>query len=623
MEGVEGKGDPNGETRPIVSSSSPAGNGTQSRETGDIHVGLPAISARGKSSPQQKACSGTAELSISVEGESPLKVKMKLSTLSLDKGGISGKAKGLSRRKLALPTRANAPTPSSTAAAAAQADADYFATKNRTSTRMPKRKLSSYAEKDEDDLGDADSGHSAAGGTTRKAAATSKRSQRKVAKRFEDDYVDEINDEEFLLPPEEIDPSEGIIDINQVEAPPPGTLSSLWYSRECVLHVFVVDKILGWKTRPVRTLEVEKTVAPPAGASTMAPATNDSGAAVAVSAVVPAVEEKPDATILPEKATKWSATAIAETISDPKARMEISRINPPQCPEVVKIAAVKKNQRACRNGGAPPYKFVARRSKTEREEVVLVKWRGRSYLHCSWERISDLEAMDPTKTTAKTKIRKYMQNQEVSSGWNWKAVLEKERRAFHEHGHGSHAREIEREDKYAPTEEEECFPTDFVEIERILACDESEMNMNVFPKQRALIALAAERDALEAEKSDDGKSEGGRSGATTPVPGCSVQGGSCDKKKNAEDGSGANGNESDDSWDPEGILYLHVCPFFKVPLPRRILLRTLILTLHPSRPLSNCVIQFCRLCKICRQIQRPAAVRSDLGILASYQERRS
>ena len=561
MEGVEGKGDPNGEARPVASSSSPAENGTQPRDTRDI--GLPDISAREMSSPQQKACSGTAELSISVEGESPFKVKMKLSTLSLDKGGISGNAKGLSRRKLALPTRANAPTSSSAAAAAAaQADADYFATKNRTSTRMPKRKLSSYAEKDEDDLGDADPGHSSAGGTTRKAAAASKRSQRKIAKRSEDDYVDEINDEEFLLPPEEIDPSEDIININQVEAPPPGTLSSLWYSRECVLHVFVVDKILGWKTRPVRTLEVEKTVAPPAGASTIAPATNDSGAVVAVNAGLPAVEEKPDATILPEKATKWSATAIAETISDPKARMEISRINPPQCPEVVKIAAVKKNQRACRNGGAPPYKFVARRSKTEREEVVLVKWRGRSYLHCSWERISDLEAMDPTKTTAKTKIRKYIQNQEVSSGWNWKAILEKERRAFHEHGHGSHAREIEREDKYAPTEEEEFFPTDFVEIERILSCDESEMNMDIFPKQRALIALAAERDALEAEKSDDGKSEGGRSGATTPVPGCSVQGGSWDKKKDAEDESGADGHESDESWDPEGMLFLHVCPFF-------------------------------------------------------------
>ena len=146
-----------------------------------------------------------------------------------------------------------------------------------------------------------------------------------------------------------------------------------------------------------------------------------------------------------------------------------------------------------------------------------------------------------------------MQSLEVSSGWNWKANLEKERRVFHEHGHGSHAREIEREDKYAPTEEEEFFPTDFVEIERILACDESEMNMDIFPKQRALNALAAERDALEADKSDDGKSEGGRSGATTPVPGFAVQSPDKDKTKGTRDEDGEDGNESDDSWDPEGM----------------------------------------------------------------------
>ena len=514
--------------------------------------------ANEKSNPQPKPSgANAAEPAVSVKSESPFKLKMKLSALPLDKGGIPRKAQGQSRKKFALPTRANAP---SSAAAAAKADADYFATKNRTSTRMPKRKLSSYAEKEEDDLGDTDSEDSE-GDYGKKVAAASKRSQRKVAKRSEDDYIDEINEEEFLLPPEEIDPSQEIVDLNQIEAPPPGTLSSLWYSRECVLHVFVVDKILGWKTRPVRTLEVEKVVVPPAGAAvsastapTSTPGDSGSVATGASSvAVEPAVEEKPDTTVTPEKATKWSAATIAETISDPKARMEVSRINPAQCPEVLKLAAVKKNRKACRNGSTPSFKYVARRSKTEREEVVLVKWRGRSYLHCSWERISDLEAMDPTKTTAKTKIRKYMQNLEVSSGWNWKANLEKERRVFHEHGHGSHAREIEREDKYAPTEEEEFFPTDFVEIERILACDESEMNMDIFPKQRALNALAAERDALEAEKSDDGKSEGGRSGATTPVPGFAAQTFDKDKAKDVGNQEGEDGDESDDSWDTEGM----------------------------------------------------------------------
>lgn len=550
MEGKERSGDANGDVRPA----------SPSRNVTTIASKMPA-EEKSMSQPKPSAAVTAAEPSISVKSESPFKLKMKLSALPLDKGGIPRKAKGQNRKKFALPTRANAPS----AAAAAKADADYFATKNRTSTRMPKRRLSSYAEKEEGDLGDTESEDSAGdygGSGMKKAPAASKRSQRKVAKRSEDDYIDEINEEEFLLPPEEIDPSKDIVDLNQVEAPPPGTLSSLWYSRECVLHVFVVDKILGWKTRPVRTLEVEKAVVPTVGSAVSAPASTSgdsgnfavaAGAGADAGTTEPSVEEKPDTTISPEKATKWSATTIAETISDPKARMEVSRINPAQCPEVLKIAAIKKNQKACRNDSTPPFKYVARRSKTEREEVVLVKWRGRSYLHCSWERISDLEAMDPTKTTAKTKIRKYMQSLEVSSGWNWKANLEKERRVFHEHGHGSHAREIEREDKYAPTEEEEFFPTDFVEIERILACDESEMNMDIFPKQRALNALAAERDALEAEKSDDGKSEGGRSGATTPVPGFAVQSPDKDKTKGTRDEDGEDGNESDDSWDPEGM----------------------------------------------------------------------
>ena len=563
MEGTERSGDANGDVRPAVSSASTSRNVTTTAST------MPA-NEKSNSQPKPSAAVTAAEPSISVKSESPFKLKMKLSALPLDKGGIPRKAKGQNRKKFALPTRANAPS----AAAAAKADADYFSTKNRTSTRMPKRKLSSYAEKEEDDLGDTDSEDSTGdygGSGKKKAPAASKRSQRKVAKRSEDDYIDEINEEEFLLPPEEIDPSEEIVDLNQVEAPPPGTLSSLWYSRECVLHVFVVDKILGWKTRPVRTLEVEKTVVSPVGSAVSAPPSTygDSdtlvaGAGADAGTAEPSVEEKPDTTITPEKATKWSATTIAETISDPKARMEVSRINPAQCPEVLKIAAIKKNQKACRNGSSPTFKYVARRSKTEREEVVLVKWRGRSYLHCSWERISDLEAMDPTKTTAKTKIRKYMQSLEVSSSWNWKANLEKERRVFHEHGHGSHAREIEREDKYAPTEEEEFFPTDFVEIERILACDESEMNMDIFPKQRALNALAAERDALEAEKSDDGKSEGGRSGATTPVPGFAAQSLDKGKTKDTGDENGEDGNESDDDWDPEGMLFMLRFAFLKI-----------------------------------------------------------
>ena len=93
------------------------------------------------------------------------------------------------------------------------------------------------------------------------------------------------------------------------------------------------------------------------------------------------------------------------------------------------------------------------------------------------------------------------------------------------------------------------------------------MNMDIFPKQRALNALAAERDALEAEKSDDGKSEGGRSGATTPVPGFAAQ--SLDKGKTTDTGdkNGEDGNESDDSWDPEGVLFMLRFAFLKMICP--------------------------------------------------------
>ena len=35
------------------------------------------------------------------------------------------------------------------------------------------------------------------------------------------------------------------LDPNQVDAPPSGVFPILWYSRECVLHVWVIEKILG------------------------------------------------------------------------------------------------------------------------------------------------------------------------------------------------------------------------------------------------------------------------------------------------------------------------------------------------------------------------------------------
>ena len=38
------------------------------------------------------------------------------------------------------------------------------------------------------------------------------------------------------------------------DGPPPGTLPSLWYSSESMLQLFVIEKIMGWKSRPKPSL---------------------------------------------------------------------------------------------------------------------------------------------------------------------------------------------------------------------------------------------------------------------------------------------------------------------------------------------------------------------------------
>merc|ERR1712157_614001 len=40
------------------------------------------------------------------------------------------------------------------------------------------------------------------------------------------------------------------------DTPPQGILPSLWYTREAGLHIFVIEKILGWKTRPIYNYDV-------------------------------------------------------------------------------------------------------------------------------------------------------------------------------------------------------------------------------------------------------------------------------------------------------------------------------------------------------------------------------
>ena len=62
-----------------------------------------------------------------------------------------------------------------------------------------------------------------------------------------------------------------------------------------------------------------------------------------------------------------------------------------------RVASTREEARAKKEGVMPD--FNAQSSTSEREEVFLIKWRGRSYLHSSWELRRDMEKFDPTGTT--------------------------------------------------------------------------------------------------------------------------------------------------------------------------------------------------------------------------------
>lgn len=265
-----------------------------------------------------------------------------------------------------------------------------------------------------------------------------------------------------------------------VDAPPPGMLSSMWYSRECFLHIFVVEKIVGWKRRPVACLEWDD----------------------------------PNALnfLDPVEASKMSQKALTNEVfwNDFHKRTEVSRINQTQCPVVISIAAEREKAKAKEEDRAPQFKLKTETTASatnddQHEDVLLVKWRGRSYLHCSWERPVDIQKMDPSNSTARHKIRRYYQNQEVTLGLDWKKRLEEDRAtaaAIHSHGETSAASEEQ------PSAIDEFFSPQCLEVERILGCDENELDVNVLSKQRAL-NLKAEHDEVR-RKEEAESAEGAR-----------------------------------------------------------------------------------------------------------------
>lgn len=233
---------------------------------------------------------------------------------------------------------------------------------------------------------------------------------------------------------------------DQIDSPPPGVLANLWYSREQVLHVFVLEKVIAWKRRPIANLEWK-----------------DPNAVKCLDQVQ-------------AKTITTKALANESFWKDENKRMELSRINSTQCPIVMHMASLKEAAQAEKEGREPSFKLKdvpngdATPDGAPMEEVLLVKWRGRSYMHSSWERKKDLEKFDQSNNTARGKIRRFVQSQEIAFGTNWKQVLIAERAA----------------QSTQKANEEEVFPPQYVEVERLLACDESEMNVEMFAKQRAL-----------------------------------------------------------------------------------------------------------------------------------------
>ena len=262
-----------------------------------------------------------------------------------------------------------------------------------------------------------------------------------------------------------------VVQGNQVDSPPPGVLPSLWYSRESCIHIWVIEKIIGWKKRP--KLEM-------------------------------GWKDESVYELDRDTSRKVQDKEINRYISNPKKRMEMSRISPRKCALVLKAVA-EREKRMAKIEEREPCCYIKPNATHEKEEVLLIKWRGRSYIHSSWERASDLERLDPTNNTAKGKVKRYYQSQCTALGMNWKKILEDKRKAgATAHSHGLQAIEGEEQHQQEDDDEnvdEEFFSPNFVEVERIMACDENKVDMNVLSKQREL-NIRNEKKAEECRQNE-------------------------------------------------------------------------------------------------------------------------
>jgi len=353
----------------------------------------------------------------------------------------------------------------------------------------------------------------------------------------DDDFLVDASASQSILPSTTTSLSAGGIPMSTSDAPPPGILNTLWYSRECFMDVWVVEKIIGWKLRHRTTLEwIPESLSPVVAEEQTQ--SKDMGSS----------PPRLPPTIETADAMKWSQMALTNPIIwlDSNKRMEVSRLVPKRCPIVAAMATAAQSSnddssprfrikesntvatattttRSASTAAAAPNAATTENSMLEdeidpeREEVYLVKWRGRSHMHVSWERPTDIMKLDQSKNTARHKIRRFVQSQELTYGLEWKQVLEDERAThatLHAHGETTTGSTVPPTattttsttstpstvvDHGDSATEEEFFPPANIEIERILACDESEMDMTLFSKQRGL-NVKQEQDRMKEKE---------------------------------------------------------------------------------------------------------------------------
>ena len=346
---------------------------------------------------------------------------------------------------------------------------------------------------------------------------------------------------------------------NSFESPPMGSLPALWYSREVFLNTYVVEKILAWRTRAMTQLEWDpesyteetKPVMPPVIDSAKAAKFSE------VARLCPMIWRDPKkrnevSRIAQEQCPIVMAMAAeAQHIEEQKRIKDQLHGEAPQHANSTDVTLAmdiesnendtKEHRQQAQEGEAvqtgqqqsqhinaarginqegisstkvpstPRYRMkpTPAAAVIDREEVYLIKWRGKSYLHASWERGSDIIRMDQTNNTARHKMRKYVQAQELAYGLKWKHVLEEERKIsatanIHIHAESDNTEAKAKADAKNPEEEEEEFDEEYypranTEVGRILGCDESEMDLSLYEKQRALNILDEQEQIKQRE----------------------------------------------------------------------------------------------------------------------------